>query len=174
MKIRYQINAYDYIAFQMYHAMHKPFYKRMMLLTRIIPSVFLLLIPIFLSLFTQTEFWSSMLCYTLLALLWYFGYPPAAKWMLKQKLKKIIQREKMFEEAKVYILSFTNDGIHETHNDSHTKVPWEKIHHVAETDKHIFIYFNPFSAIIDPKKALKTKEDQSAFREKILNKKEKK
>ena len=51
MKIRYQINAYDYIAFQMYHAMHKPFYKRMMLLTRIIPSVFLLLIPIFLSLF---------------------------------------------------------------------------------------------------------------------------
>lgn len=76
----------------------------------------------------------------------------------------------MFQEEQ-YILSFSDKGITETHAGMSSHVSWKKIHHVAETDKHIFIYFNPITAIIVPKRALKTKEEQVYFRKKLLDRK---
>lgn len=168
MKIRYIIEPYDYLAFQIYHTTNSSFYRKIIRLTKIIPCAFFVTIPIVFSFTTQTNPYLTFIIFICIAIIWYIAYPYLASFFIRLRLSRMIRKGNMFT-AELYILSFTDTGITETHQGMSSSVPWNKIHHIAQTKSHIFIYFNPISAIIVPKHALKSKEEELYFREKLLN-----
>ena len=60
-------------------------------------------------------------------------------------------------------LILTEEGIKETSSIANSKINWDKIISLDETDDYIYIYISSISAYIIPKRVFKDKTEQKLF-----------
>lgn len=159
MEIEYDFEMNDWVEFQKNHLQNSKQFKR----TKLIVSLMLPLIFSILIIFDliKGEFNPvGWIIYSMMSLLWVLYYP---KRMMNRTLDKA---RKMMEEGDNsgivghHKLILDDDGIMDIGPDCESKIKWNGIKKIVETEGYYFLYNTALSAIIIPKTKIEKGTEQ--------------
>ena len=159
MKIEFDFDIDDWMAFQKYYILNSKQVKRSKIFTT-------LLLPVIFSIFSLIDIINGnfsparLVFYGIIFLLWIFINP---KWMNRKMLKQV---KKMINEGDnsgifgKHEIDFEEDRIIWKNPESEEKVKWSGVKKLGETDNYYFLYVTAVSAIIIPKQKLNIDKEE--------------
>lgn len=158
MQINYELTKEDYIDFNMYHGLRSKTVKKSIFLQRYIVPIVYLIVPFFLEDYRSPKFKYCMGLFIGIAIMWIIFYKKYFNASVKKKIIKMIDEGETSKNYGNKVMILNKEGIEGIGEHDKSKLKWDGIYKIEESDKHIFIYINSMSAYIIPIRALDDKE----------------
>ena len=163
MQLDFELTEEDYINYNLYHVKKSPSIKRSILFQRIFGPIVFMIAPFIAVKVSEPPLLFWLFMFGITSIIWITFYPKYANWEIKTRAKKMLQEgnnENMFDKRSLIL---TEEGIKETSSIANSKINWDKIISLDETDDYIYIYISSISAYIIPKRVFKDKTEQKLF-----------
>lgn len=158
MQVNYELTKEDYIDFNMYHGLRSKTVKKSMFLQQYILPIVYLIVPFFLEDFKSPKFKYCMGVFIVIAISWIILYKKYLKKYMRKRIVKMIDEGDTSKNFGNKVMILSEEGIEDIGKNDQSKLKWEGIYKIEESDKHIFIYKNSMSAYVVPIRALDNKE----------------
>ena len=158
MKITYNLEAKDYINFNLYQIQYSEKTKQKLEIQRIAVSVIFILIGLALYFFAKRFQLVIVIVMLVMAGFWYWNFPNLAKSRVKKSTEKAIakgQLKNLFDEV---VLLLDDIGITEITTQGEYKSSWEKIQSVILSKEYVYFFLSSDMAIIIPKRVIDISE----------------
>ena len=160
MKINYNFEINDWMAFQEFHLSESKQFKKTKLITT-------LTVPIVYGLFILNDAMKGELdiiptsIFTVISILWMIYYPKRLTIRTLKKVKKILEDPANSKIFGIHTIELSEQGLKITKPESENFINWSGLIRIAETKNYYFIYNTTISAIVIPK--VKIEENLSEF-----------
>jgi hypothetical protein len=160
MKINYNFELNDWMAFQEFHLSESKQFKKTKLITT-------LTVPIVYGLFILNDAIKGELdliptsIFTVISILWMIYYPKRLTIRTLKKVKKILEDPSNSKIFGIHTIELSEQGLKITKPESENFINWNGLIRIAETKNYYFIYNSTISAIVIPK--VKIEENLSDF-----------
>lgn len=160
MKINYNFEINDWMAFQEFHLSESKQFKKTKLITT-------LTVPIVYGLFILNDAMKGELdiiptsIFTVISILWMIYYPKRLTIRTLKKVKKILEDPANSKIFGIHTIKLSEQGLKITKPESENFINWSGLIRIAETKNYYFIYNTTISAIVIPK--VKIEENLSEF-----------
>ncbi|TAJ09758.1 YcxB family protein [Marinilabiliaceae bacterium JC017] len=161
MKIEFEFDANDWMAFHMHYINSSKQFKRSKLLTTLIFPLVLLALIVF-NLVKGDYDLSSIAVLAVLAILWVIFMPGRFTKKTIHKARKIIMEADNSAVMGIHKIEFTTTGIVHVQPQAEHTINWDGIKKVEETADYFFLYITSVSAIIIPKQKIGTDVEKVA------------
>jgi len=162
MTIKYENTFDDIIVFNKFHYENSPSVKRSTYLLQLFLPVSYFVIWLVDGLLDKFSF-KYLIIFFIISILWVFFIPILNKWY------HIRNSIKMYSEGdnKIFIgqriLTISPNGIIVKSDNGESKINWNLVNKIVESNDHLYIYVSSVSAYIIPKKIFKDEIDQNNF-----------
>ncbi len=160
MKINFNFELNDWMAFQEFHLSESKQFKK----TKLIST---LTVPIVYGLFILNDAIKGELdiiptsIFTVISILWMIYYPKRLTIRTLKKVKKILEDPVNSKIIGEHTIELSGQGLKITKPESENFINWNGLIRIAETKNYYFIYNTSISAIVIPK--LKIESDLIEF-----------
>ena len=160
MKINFNFELNDWMAFQEFHLSESKQFKK----TKLIST---LTVPIVYGLFILNDAIKGELdiiptsIFTVISILWMIYYPKRLTIRTLKKVKKILEDPLNSKIIGEHTIELSGQGLKITKPESENFINWNGLIRIAETKNYYFIYNTSISAIVIPK--LKIESDLIEF-----------
>ena len=150
MKINYNFELNDWMAFQEFHLSESKQFKKTKLITT-------LTVPIVYGLFILNDAMKGELdiiptsIFTVISILWMIYYPKRLTIRTLKKVKKILEDPANSKIFGIHTIELSEQGLKITKPESENFINWSGLIRIAETKNYYFIYNTTISAIVIPK-----------------------
>ena len=150
MKINYNFELNDWMAFQEFHLSESKQFKKTKLITT-------LTVPIVYGLFILNDAMKGELdiiptsIFTVISILWMIYYPKRLTIRTLKKVKKILEDPANSKMFGIHTIELSEQGLKITKPESENFINWSGLIRIAETKNYYFIYNTTVSAIVIPK-----------------------
>ena len=147
MEIEYTLTESDVLALAKFRIQHVPRLRRGQWVRHLGYSVGLALIG--LGLLALREFLLSAIC-LLLALLWVPFFPRYRDWVLRRRIHKMYQNEKLHATLESTTMRITDEGLVEESPLGESRLKWHAIDDITRTPTHIFVTVAGIPSVVVP------------------------
>lgn len=161
MNVEFNCNEEDLVEFNLFHYAHSPSYKRQVLIIQILMAV--LIFGCVASTFIRYLPVGSFVLGGIFGGIMYFVIPYIYKRSLVGQVRKLLKEGSNISLLGKYEMRLSPDEIHYKTLASETKIKWSSINKVVQNDKYIFIYIGAVQALVIPKSAFTSIEQQKEF-----------
>ncbi|MHB9024424.1 MAG: YcxB family protein [Armatimonadota bacterium] len=148
MKLTYQLEAQDLVAFNLFHAAHSPLLRNQRWRQRFFfPIVYLLLAGV--SLFVQAYAMSAM--FAVVSILWFLLAPGLLQRYYRSVITKYVHETVDDSLKDPVVLELGDDGIHSTSYLGQTVYNYSAVGEVGKDSEHTYIYIGKGMALVLPK-----------------------
>ena len=163
MKVSYELTRQDFIEYNIFlHLNSKESRKSMQKNRFLLPTLYLILAyPI--SIISELPFWWWATFLTIISVVWILKYP---KWFNKLIAKKV---GKMLDEGNNVgllgnrTLEITETELISVRQAGETKIKWEAVERISETEDYLFLCTASIQACIIPTRAFESKAKKDEF-----------
>ncbi|MBA81061.1 MAG: hypothetical protein CMF36_08005 [Leeuwenhoekiella sp.] len=149
MKLNYQLDHSDYLAYQLYTSSRSKSHKKKRLRNRVLLPIF------FLGLGTFTAITSDdlvvLFSYAGIAILWFLLYPLYSGWLYKNHFKKHVKETYKNRIHVPVEIVFQEDLIVAKDATSETKISTTELKELTETCEHFFLKLRTDTSLVFPK-----------------------
>ncbi len=176
MIIKFQRTLEDLIAFNLFHYEHSPYFRRNMLIVRILLSLLVIFLPfavVFL-VFGKTRYFTNpaapiaaVIACLIGGIFFFIRYPAYRRADMVNQIRKSFREgdnEGFLGEQK---FDFSPQGILYTGQISESKIKWSAINKVVQNEKYIFLYTSSINAITIPRNAFSDAKMEQEFLEMV-------
>jgi YcxB-like protein len=163
MKIEFDLTKEDYLQFNLHHMANSKTVKKSLFIQQYISSTIFLIVPFIAVKITDVPLIVWLVCFSIIYLLWIFQYPKFFNSIVIRRLEKMLEESNSKNLYGIYTIDLTEDGVHEISKSGETKINWNSIVKVEETDSYIFIYNTAISAYIIPGTAFPDNNERAEF-----------
>jgi hypothetical protein len=162
MNIEFQNTLDDILALNWYHHRTSPAARRTLLLFQYGLPVAIVLVVVII---TFAAGWSlfTIVPAVVLALAWFAFVPQMQKRNLQKQIVKLYAEGRDRGIVTGHKVSINSSSIADRTDRGETKTAWKDVDKVVATEKHVFIYIGPESALIVPRGAFPGESEYSAF-----------
>jgi len=164
MKLNYELTEQDYLDFNIYHSKHSPTIKKSILLQRALGPVVFLIAPFLAIRITNIPLWYWLAIFFISSIIWFVFYPKYFNWELSRRVSKLLNEGKNLDMVGSRSINLTQDGLIESTPHSESKVGWDMVEMINETEDYIYIYISAVSAYIVPIRVFKDAKEKETFR----------
>lgn len=158
MQINYDLTKEDYIDFNMHHGLRSKTVKKSIFLQQYIIPIVYLIVPFFLEDFKSPKFKYCMGVFIVIAIMWIVFYKKYLNSYMKKRIIKMMDEGDTLKNCGNKVMIISEEGIEDIGEHDQSKLKWDGVYKIEESDKHIFIYTNSMSAYVIPIRALDNKE----------------
>ena len=162
MNIEYQNTLDDILALNWYHHRASPAARRTLLLFQYgLPIAIVVLVV----LITLAAGWSlfTIVPAVVLALAWFALVPQMQKRNLQKQIVRLYAEGRDRGIVTGHKVSMSSSSITDRTDRGETTTAWKDVDKVVATEKHVFIYVGPQSALIVPRGAFPGESEYNAF-----------
>lgn len=162
----YELTAEDYVKFNLFYFDTSQKVKRNHMIQRILfPAVYLLM-PVFMNIFMDKPYKSTLPLFVALSAAWFFFYPKIARMSVSKNVKMMIKNgEKKGEKVTgKYSVELQKHGVKLSHESGSIKMKWDQIVDLKEDDERIYLYASELTAYIVKKSAFADKAEEEEFK----------
>lgn len=167
MELEFQLTEEDYVNFNMDHAKKSETMKKSILIQRILGPIIFMVAPFVITRFSDIPLWYWLIVFIILSFIWFFYYPNYAEWEIKRRVKKMFtegNNENLFNVRKLIV---DGERLSEISAIGESKVSWDKVISLDESEDYLYIYLSSVSAHIIPKRVFKNIQEQEEFISKV-------
>jgi hypothetical protein len=167
MNIEFENTLDDILALNWYHHRTSPAARRTL---RLFQYVLPLAIVLIVLVITFAAGWSkmSLLPAAVLALAWFALVPRMQKRNLQKRIVKLYAEGRDRGIVTGHKVSISSSSITDRTDHGETKTAWKDVDKVVATEKYVFIYVGPESALIVPKRAFPHESKYGAFVDTVM------
>ena len=168
MKIEYELEMEDWLAFQNHYYIKSKRYRKALII-RILLIPYIAAIYLFVRSLNGNLFMEEYIFWGVVCLVWIIFSPKYLKYRIKKYFRKLLNEGDNSSILTNHELTFSDTGISEVSRDSQSTTSWNAIKKLEENDKYFFLYNSAITAIVIPKHKINADLDElrNLFREKI-------
>lgn len=167
MKIKYNIQPEDFVAFNMSYMYNNPIMRANIRNTRIISTAIILFGGVILmQLFGKLSI-PAMLVYILFAVVIFFTMPMMIKKKVRKGVFKMLMQPQNQHICSEKIMTLEEKEIFLEGGGEESRYTYDVVESVKEDKEHYFIYVGPMAALIVPYRAFETGEAKANFYNKL-------
>ena len=155
-EITFDFDIKDWEAFQRLHMSQSKQFRRTKLIMILLP-------PVLFSTMLLIGYWKSgvvnpvsVFFFAFFAIIWILFYPKRLLSQTIKRARKMLEKHGKMSFMGLHKIRFNEKGVSFTNPESNYSVMWGDLSHVIHTKEHYFLYNSPASAIIIPKKKIKS------------------
>lgn len=167
MRLEFELTQEDYINYHIAYSKKSPSIRRSIMIQRMFGPAIFIIAPFIVIKFSEIPLWYWIIIFGITSIAWFIFFPKYSNWDMKRRLKKMLKEgsnENLFNTRSV---TLTESGITEASSIGQSKINWDKIVSLEETDDYIYIYISSVSAHIIPKRVFENITEQRFFIEEI-------
>ena len=172
MKIDYTLTKEDYIAYNIHHIEHSPTLKRSINIQRYGLALIFLIFPFIIAGFTQIPLQLWLIVYGTVFIVWIRFYPKYFVNSTKKRILRLIEEGNNSSLFGPRSIIMTEEGVEEISEQGESRVTWNFIDRIEETQDYIYIYTSSVNAYVVPVRAFQNILEKNAFMEILKSKKE--
>lgn len=163
MQIEFDFTKEDYLEYNMHHISTSKTLRRMVLIQQYGLSLVYLIVPFALARFTEIPFVYWMVVFGIVYLFWILFYPRYFKSSARKRIDKMVDEGKNTSMFGKHVITLDEDGMLETTAKGESKISWDAVEKVEETDGYIYIYISSVNAYVIPVRAFESEGHRNGF-----------
>ena len=163
MKITYQIEPEDFIAFNLSYMRNTPEMRKKINRMRLVCAGIILIGGIAMMVASNTFDLVSLIIYIILAALVYRFLPRVMDRRVRRSIMKLLDRPEHAGVCSEKVLNLKNNEIYFAGGENNDHYPYGEVKRITEDAEHYFIHAGKSGAIIVPFRAFSSGEEKAAF-----------
>ena len=152
MKLNYQLDNSDYLAYQLYTSSRSKSHKKKRLRNRVLLPIFLLALGTYTAI--NSDNLVVLFSYAAIAILWFLFYPFYWRWLYKNHFRKHIKESYKNRINTPIEVDFQEDFIFAKDHTSESKINISEVKELTETGQHFFMKMKADVSLVFPKSAI--------------------
>jgi hypothetical protein len=161
LEVGCEITLDDHLKFNEYHCAHSPTIRRMKLLSYALGPVTFMVVGAALSL--RNDSLAGLVVFGILSVLWLIFYPKYWDHTIRKRMEKLLREGPSGMQPYQQTIRVDAEGLHAESPRGSSVTKWSAVEKVEEGESAAYLYINPVSAYMLPRRAFAGAEEYSRF-----------